>query len=218
MKLAQSKLDKSKVDYSLYLVTDDACLQGRPLLDCVRAALEGGVTLVQHRSKHSDGGPMYQEALQLQELCQEYNVPLIINDRLDVAMAVGAAGVHLGQDDLPCAVARQIAGPELLIGVSAHNVAEAQQAVADGADYLGSGAVFGSVTKDNVGTLGLEGLAKVCAGVDIPVVGIGGVNRSNYAAVLQAGATGAAIVSGILAAEDIKAEVEQIKALAVALK
>ena len=205
-------------DYSIYLVTDANCLKGRPLLACVKEALEGGVTLVQYRSKHKDGGPMYLEALELKALCDAYRVPLIINDRLDLALAVGAAGVHLGQEDLPCAVARKLAGPNFLIGVSAHNVEEAEAAIRDGADYLGSGAVFGSLTKDNVGTLGLEGLAKVCAASNVPVVGIGGVNLSNYAAVLQAGAAGAAIVSGILGATDIKGEVEALRAIARASK
>ena len=150
---------------------------------------------------------MYTEALALKQLCDKYNVPLIINDRVDVALAVGAAGVHVGQDDLPCAVVRQLVGPEFVIGVSAHNPEEARQAVADGADYLGCGAVFGTGTKAGVAKLGLEKLRSIRQAVDTPMVGIGGVKAANYAEVLATGANGAAIISGILAANDIAAEV-----------
>lgn len=201
---------KPVIDCGIYLVTDEECLRGRDLFACVEAALAGGVTLVQYRSKHSDGGRMYAEALRLQKLCSAYNVPLIINDRLDIAMAAGAAGVHLGQDDLPCAAARRILGDDYIIGVSAHNPEEALQAAADGADYLGCGAVFGSVTKGNVVNLGLDNLRAIRQAVILPMVGIGGVKRGNYASVLETGADGAAIVSGILGAEDITAEVRKL--------
>lgn len=201
---------KAQPDYSIYLVTDDGCLQGRPLLNCVREALEGGVTLVQYRAKTASSAEMYAEALQLKALCDSFNVPLIINDRLDIAMAVGAAGVHFGQDDLPCAVARRILGEEYLIGVSAHNPAEAKAALQSGADYLGCGAVFGTATKADVKKLGTEGLEAICKAKELPVVGIGGVTADNYREVRAAGADGAAIVSGILAQPDISATVRAI--------
>lgn len=201
---------KVKIDYSIYLVTDEDCLHGRPLLDCVEKALAAGVTLVQYRAKNADGGRMYAEACQLKKLCDKYNVPLIINDRLDIAQAVGAAGVHLGQDDLPCTVARKILGDDYIIGVSAHNPAEAMQAVRDGADYLGCGAVFGTATKHDVAQLGLENLRAIRKAVNIPMVGIGGINADNYAEVLGTGADGAAIVSGILAQKDIAATVKKL--------
>lgn len=201
---------KAQPDYSIYLVTDDGCLQGRALLDCVREALEGGVTLVQYRAKTASSAEMYAEALQLKALCDSYKVPLIINDRLDIAMAVGAAGVHLGQDDLPCAAARRILGEEYLIGVSAHNPAEARAALQSGADYLGCGAVFGTATKADVKKLGTEGLAAICWKKGLPVVGIGGVTADNYREVRAAGADGAAIVSGILAQPDIRTTVRAI--------
>lgn len=203
-------LMKAQPDYSIYLVTDDGCLQGRALLDCVREALEGGVTLVQYRAKTASSAEMYAEALQLKALCDSFNVPLIINDRLDIAMAVGAAGVHLGQDDLPCAAARKILGEDYLIGVSAHNPAEAKAALQSGADYLGCGAVFGTATKADVKKLGTEGLAAICKAKGLPVVGIGGVTADNYREVRAAGADGAAIVSGILAQPDICATVRAI--------
>lgn len=201
---------KAQPNYSIYLVTDDGCLQGRELLDCVREALEGGVTLVQYRAKTASSAEMYNEALQLKALCDSFKVPLIINDRLDIAMAVGAAGVHLGQDDLPCAAARRILGEEYLIGVSAHNPAEAKAALQSGADYLGCGAVFGTATKADVKKLGTDGLAAICKAKGLPVVGIGGVTADNYREVRAAGADGAAIVSGILAQPDIRATVEAI--------
>lgn len=201
------KFDKKQIDYSIYLLTDDDCLKGRPLLACVEQALQAGVTLVQYRSKFKDGGPMYEEVLALKALCDRYDVPLIINDRVDVALAVGAAGVHVGQDDLPCQVVRALAGDDFVIGVSAHNPEEARQAAADGADYLGCGAVFGTATKPGVAKLGLANLLAIRSAVSLPMVGIGGVNAANYGEVLATGANGAAIISGILAAEDIKAEV-----------
>ena len=205
--MEKKKYEKSKIDYSIYLLTDDACLMGRPLLECVEQALRAGVTLLQYRSKYKDGGAMYQEALALKELCDRYDVPLIINDRVDVALAVGAAGVHVGQDDLPCSVVRQLVGSDFVIGVSAHNPEEARKAAADGADYLGCGAVFGTGTKAGVAKLGLERLQNIRQAVTIPMVGIGGVKADNYAEVLATGADGAAIISGILAADDISAEV-----------
>lgn len=201
---------KAQPDYSIYLVTDDGCLQGRALIDCVREALEGGVTLVQYRAKTASSAEMYAEALQLKALCDSFNVPLIINDRLDIAMAVGAAGVHLGQDDLPCAAARKILGEDYIIGVSAHNPAEAKAALQSGADYLGCGAVFGTATKADVKKLGTDGLASICREKGLPVVGIGGVTADNYREVRAAGADGAAIVSGILSQPDISATVRAI--------
>ncbi len=201
---------KAQPDYSIYLVTDDGCLQGRALIDCVCEALEGGVTLVQYRAKTASSAEMYAEALQLKALCDSFNVPLIINDRLDIAMAVGAAGVHLGQDDLPCAAARKILGEDYIIGVSAHNPAEAKAALQSGADYLGCGAVFGTATKADVKKLGTEGLEAICKAKGLPVVGIGGVTADNYREVRAAGADGAAIVSGILAQPDISATVRAI--------
>ena len=203
---------KPVIDYSIYLVTDEACLHGRPLLECVEEALAAGVTLVQYRAKAADGGVLYAAACRLKQLCDKYGVPLIINDRLDIALAVGAAGVHLGQDDLPCAVARRLLGEDYIIGVSAHNPAEAVQAVSEGADYLGCGAVFGTATKHDVAKLGLENLRAIRKAVAVPMVGIGGITADNYAEVLATGADGAAIVSGILAQDDISAVVKKLVA------
>ena len=198
-----------KVNYRLYLVTDTACLKHQTLLEAVEEALAAGVTLVQYRAKKALGGEMYSTALRLQVLCTKYKVPLIINDRLDVALAVGAAGVHLGQDDLPVQVARRLAGPDFIIGATAHNVQEARTAEAEGASYLGCGAVFATATKLDTVPLGLEGLKAIRAAVELPIVGIAGITAANYGQVLAAGADGAAVVSGILGAESIKAAVQE---------
>lgn len=194
---------KKQINYSLYLVTDEQCLQGRELLACIEQALQNGVTLVQYRGKNKTGRQMCAEALEIKNLCDMYNVPLIINDRIDIAMIVKADGVHLGQDDISCAEARKLLGNEYIIGVSAHNVAEAKQALAEGADYLGCGAVFGSSTKNDVSTLGLNNLKQICSAINLPVVGIGGITADKYYDVLKCGAAGAAVISGILGAEKI---------------
>ena len=207
------KTMEKEIDYSVYLVTDKDCLQGRELLDCVEQALRGGVTLVQYRSKSGDSLSMYREALALKRLCDKFEVPLIINDRLDIALAVGAAGLHVGQEDLPCAVVRRLVGKDFLIGVSVHDVKEAQQALQDGADYLGCGAVFSTQTKLDVDVMGLELLRKIRSSVSLPCVGIGGISPDNYAQVLATGVEGAAMVSAILGAEDIESQVRKFLAL-----
>jgi len=200
---------KAKIDYSIYLVTDEVALKGRPLLPVVEEALQGGVTLVQYRNKNAEGGKLYREALALKELCDKYNVPLIIDDRLDIAIAVGAAGVHIGQEDIPCNIARQVLGDDYIIGVSAHNPEEARKAIVDGADYLGCGAVYATTTKAKVTALGLDGLAEIRKAVDIPMVGIGGVDLTNVKDVLATGVEGAAIVRAILGAEDVTATTQE---------
>lgn len=205
---------KPTIDYSIYLVTDQQCLHGKSLPEALQEALEGGVTLVQLREKNCDSQAFWEQAVQVKELCDIYNVPLLINDRLDIALAVDAAGVHLGQSDLPLVVARKLLGNHKIIGVSAHNVQEAQEAEAQGADYLGCGAVFVTGTKQDTQEIGLEALLQIKKAVKIPIVGIGGINAANYEAVLTTGVEGAAIVSGILGAADIKAEVQRLQRLA----
>lgn len=200
-------------DYGIYLVTDYNYLRNRSLYECVKIALESGVSIVQYRAKEKDSLHMYEEALTLKKLCDTYNKSFIVNDRLDIAMAVGADGVHLGQSDIPCAIARRILGNSFIIGVSAHNETEAKKAESDGADYLGCGAVFGTSSKTGVSTLGLKNLSKICSSVSIPVVGIGGINTNNYKDVLSAGAHGAAFISGILKAENIEVEVAKLLAI-----
>ena len=198
----------------LYAVTDRAWVGRQTLCQQVEAALQGGVTCVQLREKHLDRDAFLAEARQLCALCRRYGVPFIVNDDLDVALACGAAGIHVGQDDMPAAEVRRRAGRRLIVGVSAHTPEEARLAEAAGADYLGAGAVFGSATKTDASLLTPAGLQAVCAAVHIPVVAIGGVNARNILQLQGSGAAGAAVVSGIFGAPDITAACRELRALA----
>ena len=198
----------------LYAVTDRAWVGRQTLCQQVEAALQGGVTCVQLREKHLDRDAFLAEAKQICALCRRYGVPFIVNDDLDVALACGADGVHVGQDDMPAAEVRRRAGRRLIVGVSAHTPEEARLAEAAGADYLGAGAVFGSATKTDASLLTPSGLQAVCAAVHIPVVAIGGVNARNILQLQGSGAAGAAVVSGIFGAPDITAACRELRALA----
>lgn len=197
----------------LYAVTDRSWLKGQTLYEQVEQALKGGVTLVQLREKGLGAEQFLQEARQIQKLCRRFGVPLIINDSIEVALAVDADGVHLGQDDANAAQARQLLGRDKIIGVSAHNVQEALQAVQDGADYLGSGAVFGSGTKTNVSTLPMHTLREICSAVPIPVVAIGGITEQNIQQLSGSGIAGAAVVSAIFAQENIEEAAIRLRGL-----
>lgn len=197
----------------LYAVTDRSWLNGQTLYEQVEQALKGGVTLVQLREKGLGAEQFLQEARQIQQLCHRFGVPLIINDSIEVALAVDADGVHLGQDDANAAQARQLLGKDKIIGVSAHNVQEALQAVQDGADYLGSGAVFGSGTKTNVSTLPMQTLREICNAVPIPVVAIGGITEQNLQQLSGSGIAGAAVVSAIFAQENIEEAAIRLRGL-----
>ncbi len=190
----------------LYAVTDRSVLNGQSLYEAVEAALEGGVTLVQLREKELDNAAFLKEAIELTRLCHRYGVPLVVNDRLDVAMQSGADGVHLGQDDLPAAEARALLGPDMIVGVTAKTVEQARLAEAAGADYLGSGAVFGSSTKLNAQPMTMDTLRSITQAVSIPVAAIGGINRNNILQLAGTGIAGAAVVSGLFAAEDVRQE------------
>ena len=198
----------------LYAVTDRAWVGRQTLCQQVEAALQGGVTCVQLREKHLDRDAFLAEAWQICALCRRYGVPFIVNDDLDIALACGADGVHVGQDDMPAAEVRRRAGRRLIVGVSAHTPEEARLAEAAGADYLGAGAVFGSATKTDASLLTPAGLQAVCAAVHIPVVAIGGVNARNILQLQGSGAAGAAVVSGIFGAPDITAACRELRALA----
>lgn len=195
--------DRGTPDYSLYLVTDDVLASGRRVEWVVAEAVAGGVTCVQLREKEAGGRACYERAVALRELLRPLGIPLIVNDRLDVALAAGADGVHLGQGDLPCAEARRIAGPGFLIGVSVSIPAEALAAERDGADYLGVSPVFDTPTKrDTPAATGLDGLRAIRASVRLPLVAIGGIKAANAPEVLRAEADGIAVVSAIMAAPD----------------
>jgi thiamine-phosphate pyrophosphorylase len=185
---------------------------GRPLPEAVEAAIDGGVTMVQLREKDLSSREFYEIAVTLREITKRRNVPLVINDRLDIALAAGADGLHIGQSDLPLKAVRSVAGDCLFIGVSAGTVEEARRAEAEGADYLGVGAVFPTGSKADAGeAIGPEGLQAICDAVHIPVVGIGGVAPANVALVLQSGAVGIAVISAILSQPDIRAAAENLR-------
>jgi thiamine-phosphate pyrophosphorylase len=192
-------------DYSLYLVTDQGLARGRSSLEIAAAAIQGGATMVQYRAKAATTRAMVEEARSLLELCRSKGVPLIINDRADVALAVGADGLHVGQDDLPAAIARRLLGSTRILGVSVGSPEEARRALADGADYLGASPVFSTPTKrDAPSPMGIEGLRSLAAAAGAPVVAIGGIDAANAAAVIEAGAAGIAVVSAIVAAENVE--------------
>ena len=189
------------IDYSLYLVTDRALSLGRSTVEVVRAAIRGGVSCVQLREKGCSTREFMDEARLLKALLVGTGVPLFINDRLDVALAVGADGVHLGQNDLAIADARRLVGNRMIIGISAESVADAVRAEAEGADYIGASPVFTTPTKtDTAPPLGLDGLRAIRRAVQLPLVAIGGIDADNAAQVLRAGADGLAVVSAIVSA------------------
>ena len=188
-------------DYSLYLVTDRALSLGRSTVEVVRAAIRGGVSCVQLREKGCSTREFMDEARLLKALLAGTGVPLFINDRLDVALAVGADGVHLGQNDLAIADARRLVGNRMIIGISAESVADAIRAEAEGADYIGASPVFTTSTKtDTAPPLGLDGLRAIRRAVQLPLVAIGGIDADNASQVLRAGADGLAVVSAIVSA------------------
>lgn len=207
----------NRADYRLYLVTDRNCLQQQTLEQAVEQAILGGVTLVQLREKAIASKEFYERALRIKAICHRYNVPLLINDRIDIALAVEADGVHIGQSDLPCGVVRQILGKDKIIGVSARTAQQAIQAQADGADYLGVGAMFATSTKQDAKTVSVETLNDIRQSVSIPIVAIGGINHTTLPALqqaLQAADTsidGVAVVSAILGQKDVKLASEKLK-------
>ena len=192
----------------IYLVTDEkACLE-KDFYSCIEEAIKGGVGIVQLREKNISTKDFYEKALKVKEICKNYGVLFIINDRLDIAQAVGADGVHLGQSDMPIEEARKILKDKFLIGVTARNIEEAKRAELLGADYIGSGAIFGTSTKDNAKKLEMEELKKIVASVKIPVFAIGGININNVGSLKNIGLQGICSVSGILSEKNCKKAVD----------
>jgi thiamine-phosphate pyrophosphorylase len=204
--------DKKKVDYSLYLVTDRVLSLGRSNLEVIQAAVRGGVTLVQLREKEATTKEFYQEGLKIRAYLKTRDIPLIINDRIDMALALDAEGVHLGQEDMPIDAARKILGPQKIIGASVFTPEEAKIAEALGADYLGLSPIFVTETKPELTQhLGIKGIPLLKEAVRIPVVGIGSMSESNAYEAVKAGLDGVAVVSAICSREDPRAAAEAIK-------
>jgi len=200
------------IDYSLYLVTDRGLARGRTPLEIVTAAVHGGATVVQLREKDCSTRDFIEQALAIKEFLKDRGVPLIINDRVDVAQAVKADGVHLGQTDMPLGLAKKILGDSMIVGISAESLQNAIEAEKGGADYLGVSPIYATPTKtDTAPPLGLEGLREIRKAVRLPLVGIGGLNRDNAAVVIRNGADGVAVVSAIVAADDPQTAADELK-------
>lgn len=190
-------------ELTLYAITDRSWLNGDTLYHQVEESLKGGVTMLQLREKELSYEEFKKEALQMKELCAKYKVPLIINDNVELAKEIDADGVHVGQSDLEAGNVRALLGPDKIIGVTAKTVEQAQKAQAAGADYLGSGAVFGTTTKKDAKPMDISLLKEIVASVSIPVVAIGGIDESNAEKLTGTGIAGIAVVSGIYAKPDI---------------
>lgn len=200
--------------FDLYVITDSSLSRGRSDTEVARLAYEGGADVVQLRMKNADGGEMLSRACEIREIADEMCRLFIVNDRVDVAMASGADGVHLGQSDIPVEVARALMGDDAIIGASVDCAEEAVKAEAAGADYVGVGAIFNTSTKpDAAQGIGLGPIFEIRNAVDIPVVAIGGINRGNIQDVIRAGADSAAVVSAVVAQDDISAAAHELRDL-----
>ncbi len=200
-----------KKDLLVYAVTDRHWLNGRTLYEVVKESLDGGVTFLQLREKDLDDENFLKEAIELKELCKEYNVPFVINDNVDIAIKMDADGVHVGQSDMEAGDVRAKLGPDKIIGVSAQTVEQAILAEKRGADYLGVGAVFPTGSKDDADEISHETLKAICEAVSIPVVAIGGITLDNTPQLKGSGICGVAVISAIYAKEDIRKASEDLK-------
>ena len=198
-------MDKNAIDYTLYLCTDRGLMSSPTIEEAVEQAILGGTGVIQLREKDIDAKDFYEMAVSLKKITNRYRVPLIINDRVDVALACDADGVHIGQRDIPAALVRKMIGPDKLLGVSAATLEEAVQAVKDGADYLGIGAMYATNTKDDAEIVTIEELKRIRKAVDVPIVVIGGINMSTMENFKGYGIDGLAVVSAVMAAEDVQA-------------
>ncbi len=195
---------KSASDYALYLIADQEVLGDKDLAASIEEAIWGGVTVVQVREKSASTRDFYNLTKKIKDVTDNYRVPLIVNDRVDLALAVDAAGVHLGQKDLPAASARKLLGPDKILGVSAATLKEAVIAEAEGADYLGVGAIYPTDSKSNTRPVTLDLLKAIKEAVSIPVIAIGGINHGNAGPVFRTGVDGVAVISAILKGKDIQ--------------
>ena len=202
-----------KFDYTLYLVTNREIMSTTTLSEAVEMAILGGCTMVQLREKSMGSLDFYKQAMEIKEVTDKYSVPLIINDRIDIALAVNAAGVHIGQNDLPATIARRVIGDNMLLGVSVSSGKEAQNAMKDGVDYLGVGAMFPTTTKADANLVTMEELLKIRRAVHLPIVVIGGINKDNANLFRFMSIDGLAVVSAVIAQRDIKKAAAEMKEL-----
>lgn len=205
------KFDKNSL--ILYAVTDRSWLGGNTLCEQVKEAIEGGVTFVQLREKNLDNESFVKEAIEIQSLCRNHNIPFIINDNVEIAKKINADGVHVGQRDMEAGNVRKLIGEDKILGVSAQTVEQAVLAEKQGADYLGVGAIFPTGSKADADDVSYDTLKNICSAVKIPVVAIGGINADNVSELEHSGISGIAVISAIFAADDIKAAAEKLKKL-----
>lgn len=205
------KFDKNSL--LLYAVTDRRWLNGDTLYHQVEEAIQGGTTFVQLREKELDEAHFLEEAREMKKLCETYHVPFVINDNVDIAIAIDADGVHVGQSDMEAGNVRAKLGPEKIIGVSAQTVEQALLAQEHGADYLGVGAVFSTGSKDDADDVSFDTLKAICEAVDIPVIAIGGIGKDNVAQLSGSGICGIAVISAIFGQKDITAATAELKTL-----
>jgi thiamine-phosphate pyrophosphorylase len=204
---------KSNIDYTLYLVTDRELMAANTIEECVKQAVSGGCTVVQLREKTASSREFYETAVRVRKITADCGVPLIINDRTDIALAVNADGVHIGQDDLPYDAVRRIMGKDAIIGVSVSNVAEASAAAALGADYLGVGAMFATGTKTDAHITSMDELRRIRAEIKIPIVVIGGINKDTVPLFAGTGINGIAVVSAVVSQKDPCGAARKLKTL-----
>jgi thiamine-phosphate pyrophosphorylase len=199
------------IDYTLYLVTDKKKKKDVEFLDIIEKSIKGGVNLVQLREKTGATKDFYNLALKVKKITSKYGIPLIINDRIDIALAIDADGVHVGQNDMPCSVTREIIGDEKILGVSAATIEEAKKAEKDGADYVGSGAVFPTATKDDAPKITAKYLKEISESISIPTVAIGGINLNNIKELKNTGIKGISVVSAIMESNNPKRSAVELK-------
>ena len=204
-------MKKEDIDYSVYLVTDHRNKTDEEFLNIIEEAIKGGTSIVQLREKTASTKDFYQLALKVKEITTKYDVPLLINDRIDIAIAVDSEGVHIGQDDMPADIARKIIGEDKILGVSASTVEEAKKAEIDGADYIGSGAVFPTATKDDADSVSKDELKKIVDSIDIPVVALGGITLENAGSLKDTGIAGFSVVSAIMSADNPKEASQKLR-------
>ncbi len=204
---------KNNIDYTLYLCTDRKLMSAQTIEESVELAIKGGCTVVQLREKDCSSLEFYQLALRVRKITSRYKVPLMINDRVDIALAVDADGVHVGQSDFPATVVRQMIGQDKIIGVSASSLAEAKKACLDGADYLGVGAMYETGTKTDAEVITLDELKAIRKAVEIPIVVIGGINKNTLPNFKGIGIDGLAVVSAVIAQKDIAAAARELVTL-----
>ena len=203
-------MDKEKINYGVYLVADRNVLKGKKLTDAIEESIKGGAGIIQLREKNVSSREFLSIAEEVKQITDKYNIPLIINDRIDIALAVNASGVHLGQEDISCKKAREILGKDMIIGVSAHNLREALKAEEDGADYIGCGAVFNTTTKSDTTNIKISDLKKIKESINIKMVAIGGINEKNISNLKGTGIDGVAVVSAILSKDNIRKATEEL--------